>query len=491
MSEAISVIGAGYVGLTTAVIFANAGFRVYLLENDPKRLATLQSGVSFFFEKGINPLLKNGLAKKTLTITNNYAVAIPNSSVVFSCVGTPDNKDGSTNMTYLFGAAKSSYQHLKPGTIYVQKSTVPVGTGSTLAKDLPKGVTYVSNPEFLREGSAIIDTLFADRVVVGSDHRTSAQRIAQLYAAVTSHRSAICRLAGIESTVNSTSQQFVTGLNSAELIKVTSNAFLALKISFANSIATLADAVEADTTEIMNAVGADTRIGHAFLQAGRGYGGGCFPKDVSGLISAAKSHDVDLPIMRAARDVNESMPRFIVHKLETELNHSLKGEHIALLGLSFKANTSDIRRSPGIAIASLLSAKKATITAYDPEAETAPEHATFFRRTDSLQAALQDATIIMVTTNWAEFTKAPLSLYAQAIGSGIFFDATNSFNKRAIANHGMHYVGVGRLAPIHLSHSALSHLSSQTSTSQLHSSWHFVLPAIISSALAKRPASIE
>src|SRR5690606_18543443 len=298
----ITVLGAGYVGLSTAALLAHAGYKVYAIEPNQERLKVIKQGRSFFYEQGLDPVIKAAMDAGNLIATDSYEESVPHSSVVFSSVGTPDNPDGSSNLTYVFEAAKEAAKHLQPGSIYVQKSTVPVGTGRRVIAEfekLRKDISYVSNPEFLREGTALYDTLYFDRVVVGGDDKQAVEDVLDIYRQLEANRDKIADLAGVDKDPRH-GQYIATGLNSAELIKVTSNAFLALKISFANSIAVLADKVDADIVEVMDAVGADERIGRKFLNAGRGYGGGCFPKDVSGLIASGLENGVDLEIMQAA-----------------------------------------------------------------------------------------------------------------------------------------------------------------------------------------------
>jgi len=443
----ITILGAGYVGLTTAVLLAHSGFKVYAVEPDPHRLGVIKNGRSFFYEEGIDILIKNALEKGTFIPTDSYEESIPKSSVIFSCVGTPDNPDGSSNLQYVFSAAEESSKYMQPKAIYVQKSTVPVGTGQeiqSLFKNKGVEAQYVSNPEFLREGTAILDTLYFDRVVAGSDNSSAAKKILAIYKRLEKYRDEIAQLANVH-PASISGQYIATNLNSAELIKVTSNAFLALKISFANSIAKLADVVNADIKEVMNAVGADQRIGAAFLNAGRGYGGGCFPKDVSGLISSGLGHGVNLEIMEAVQRVNESMPGYIIEKVKNELG-DLNGEKVAVLGLAFKKDTSDVRRSPGVAIANLLDHSGASVVAHDPKANEEALHdlSSTIHITDSLQDAISASRVIIVATDWAEFSQVPVSFYKQNSTATIIVDAVNCLDKAEVKELGITYIGVGR-----------------------------------------------
>lgn len=446
-SSTITVLGAGYVGLTTAALLAQSGYKVYVVEPNPKRLQTIQAGRSFFFENGIDPIIKKGIDEGTLIATDSYKEAVPTADIVFSCVGTPDNPDGSSNLSYLFGAAKEAAEHMKSGTIYVQKSTVPVGTGhKVIALFAEKGldVRYVSNPEFLREGTAVYDTLYFDRIVAGGDDIAAAEMVLDVYRQLEQHRDEIAKVGGVQPGPRK-GLYIHTKLNSAELIKVTANAFLALKISFANSIAMLADQVDADVVEVMDAVGADERIGRAFLNAGRGYGGGCFPKDVSGLISSALDNNVDLEIMQSAQSINAAMPGYIVEKLKNKLGE-LDGKRVSVLGLAFKAGTSDVRKSPGVAIANVLSQSGAITTAYDPQAngEAKEDLRRDVQVIDDPLEAIDSADAIVLATEWPEFKTLSLADIKSRMNGDVLVDAVNIFDKQQVIDSGLTYLGVGR-----------------------------------------------
>lgn len=445
----LTVLGTGYVGLTTAALLANSGYTVYAVEPDKTRLNAIKQGKSFFYEQGLDPVIQAALAKGTLIPTDSYQESVPNSQIIFSCVGTPDNSDGSSNLTYVFQAAEEAASYIAADTIYVQKSTVPVGTGARiedLFAKLDKTVSYVSNPEFLREGTALYDTLFFDRIVVGGQDQQAIHRVADVYRTLETHRDAIATIAGVEIDTRQ-NEYIMTTLGSAELIKVTANAFLALKISFANSIARLADVVDADVVEVMYGVGADQRIGRAFLQAGRGYGGGCFPKDVSGLIASGLDNGVDLTIMTAAQAVNDSMPEYIIEKLKNKLGGDLAGKRVAVLGLAFKAGTSDIRRSPGIALANILQRASAIVVTYDPQAREEAAASNLIdgiTQYDSLETAIDGVDAVVVATEWPELIQYPASHYAGKMHGTVVVDAINRLNKNALQAAGLIYVGVGR-----------------------------------------------
>jgi UDPglucose 6-dehydrogenase len=447
----VTILGTGYVGLTTAALFAAAGMKTYVVDPNPARLESVRNGKSFFYEEGLDPVIADMVKKGMLVPTPSYEESVPNSDVVISAVGTPDNPDGSSNLSYIFAAATEAAKHLRDDAVYVQKSTVPVGTGARVKKAFAAaGVTvpYVSNPEFLRESTALRDSLWFDRVVVGGDDAAALEKVMDVYRRVEAARDAIAVLSGIAPPANPPAGRYITvNLESAELIKVVSNAFLALKISFANSVAVLADKASADINEVMDAVGADARIGRAFLNAGRGYGGGCFPKDVSGLIAAGLEKGVSLEIMRAAQAVNEQMPGYIIEKLQDAMQGSLHGRTIAVLGLAFKAGTSDARRSPGVSFANTLIARGAKVQAFDPKANEEAEPMLHKRATltDSIEAALTGAEAVVVATDWQEFVDYAPAAYAKTLtGDKVFVDAMNRFTIDAIKEAGMQYIGVGR-----------------------------------------------
>lgn len=452
----ITIIGAGYVGLTQATIFANAGFKVYALEVDQNRVDVIKSGRSFFYEENLDPLVENAIKNGLLIPTTSYEEALGESDVIFSCVGTPDNPDGSSNLTYVFDVVDKLIATIGDNQkILVQKSTVPVGTGEKIIKQLDESgahVSYISNPEFLREGSALIDSLWFDRIVVGSNDKAASQVVLDIFRQVNSQRSNIAARAGIsvQGRDNKEGEYITTSVNSAELIKVTANAFLATKITFANSIAKLADATNADINEVMNAVGADPRIGRAFLNAGRGFGGGCFPKDVSGLISSGLEYGVEIDILHAVTQENESMPGYIIDKvMDTIGDESLVGKNVTVLGLAYKAGTSDVRRSPSVAIANLLVERAgATVRVHDPiamhdnkAAEVLVDDITVV---NDLTEAIQDADVVFVSTDWPEFTSLSANDYAGLMSGKIFVDCMNSFSPAAMRLAGLTYVGVGR-----------------------------------------------
>lgn len=445
--KTITVLGAGYVGLTSAALFAHCGYKVYLIEPNKERLDVIKKGRSFFYEEGLDPIIKMAIDAGDLIPTNSYKDSVPQSDVIFSCVGTPDNPDGSSNLSYVFSAAEETAKHAKKGAVYVQKSTVPVGTGLKvidLFKEENVSIDYVSNPEFLREGTAVYDTLYFDRVVVGGDNKHAVDTVLDIYFALERFRDHIAHVAKIPNGARG-DQYIATSLNSAELIKVTSNAFLALKISFANSIAMLADKAGADVVEVMDAVGADNRIGRAFFNAGRGYGGGCFPKDVSGLISSGLEYGVDLEIMQAAQKQNVMMPEYVVDKLQNTIDGQLENKRVAVLGLAFKAGTSDVRKSPGIAIANTLEKVGANVVAYDPRAneEAAADLRKGVHHVETIEEAIKDVDAVVIATEWNEILNYPAASFKRHMNGSLLLDAVNQYDVTEAKAAGLEYVGIG------------------------------------------------
>ncbi len=445
----IAIIGGGYVGLSTAAAFSNAGYTVYLIEPNKERLNTVKAGKCFFYEEGIEPLIEKAVKEKTLIPTDKYSEAIDKCSIIFSCVGTPDNPDGSSNLSFIFAAANEAAEYLQPGAIYIQKSTVPVGTGKKIESIFTEkkiDVAYVSNPEFLREGTAVEDTLFFDRIVVGGKDSSVLDRVIAIHKVIQEHHKTLLDISGITIPKKNYAGKYIkANLSSAELIKVTANAFLAVKISFANSIAKIADQTDASVIEVMDAVGADPRIGRAFFNAGRGFGGGCFPKDVSGIIFSADEHGVDFGIMKATEAINDSMANYIVEKAQKTIG-GYKNKKVAVLGLAFKAGTSDARRSPGAKIANLLSSAGAQVSAYDPKAaeEAKEELNNKVEIVTSAEEAIKNSDAIFVTTEWPEFLELDLNENAKNMSGDTLVDCLNLFDISAVQKAGLQYIGVGR-----------------------------------------------
>src|SRR5450432_3845950 len=371
------IVGTGYVGLTNAVALAYLGYQVTCLDVDEAKIAALSAGKIPIFEPHLEQLLAS--CKSRLLFTTDYATAIPRSDVVFIAVGTPTGEGGAPDLRYLQAAARSVGENLSDKfTVIVNKSTVPIGSANwveSLVRDAfhkrPQGASagtfaVASNPEFLREGSALHDTLFADRTVIGADDARAVEVLTELYRPISDQSFAtpeyLPRPEGLRSVPLVT-----TDLASAELIKYAANAFLSLKISFINEIAELAERVGADVVQIAQGIGSDARVGKSFLQAGLGWGGSCFGKDTAALLATGREYGLEMPIVKAARDVNERQRKRIVEKLLGELK-ILKGRTIGLLGLAFKPFTDDLRDAPALDIAQRLAERGATVKVHDPVA---------------------------------------------------------------------------------------------------------------------------
>ncbi|BDP44150.1 UDP-glucose 6-dehydrogenase (plasmid) [Deinococcus aetherius] len=405
----IAVVGTGYVGLGTAGLLAHLGYRVTGIDIDPDKIAQLQRGVVPIHEPGLDLLLAS--QEDRITWTTDYQ-AVAEADVIFICVGTPPGPDGTPDLRYVTGAARSIAAYLgdRPQVI-VNKSTVPIGTGDFLQRLLEDHAPQfdetrhrvASNPEFLREGTALADSLYPDRIVLGG-HPEAVEVLARLYGPLIEQSFTAPQGIG---RPDSYSRPAVvrTTLQSAEMIKYAANAFLALKISFANEIAGLCERVGADIQEVTTGIGLDGRIGHRFLQAGLGWGGSCFGKDTQGLISAGREHAYPMPILQAAIDVNYRQRNVVVEKLLRHLK-SLKGKRIAVLGMAFKPNTDDLRDAPAHDLIARLHQLGATVLAHDPvampRAEREWSHLTYTAAPDPA-TALRRADAAIIATEWEEY----------------------------------------------------------------------------------------
>jgi len=459
----ISIVGTGYVGLTSAAVLANAGYKVFTVDVDPKKIEVIKSGKSYFFEAGLDEFVGNAIKSGNLYPTLSYEESIPESDIVFSCVGTPDREDGSTNLDFIFQAADSVAKYAKKGVIMVQKSTVPAGTGRKVIARMKTvnpelDFAYVSNPEFLREGSALFDTLNMDRIVVGSDDKEALEKVVSVFDEVdefsrsidhskyNDYATAYVSKVGNYAKAPFEERVYKMGLESAELVKVSANAFLALKISFANSIAKLADQAGAEITEVMDGVGSDFRIGRAFLYAGLGWGGGCFPKDVSGLIAVAKEYGIGMPIMEAAVTENFSMTDYAIGKFKKLVNGNISKMKVAVLGLSFKPGTSDVRKSPAIRLTNALVKEGVAVVAYDPQAMEEAKHDTdpSVGMVGSIETCIHDADAVFLATDWKEFSAFDWNKAKTLMKGDIVVDTRNFLDPKMIKEAGLRYIGIGR-----------------------------------------------
>lgn len=421
MREQVTVFGAGYVGLVSGVCLAAAGWPVRVVDVDPVKLEALRAGHSPFFEPGLDELMQRTLAEGTL----RFGLASELETVegiAMIAVGTPATATGSADMTYVRTVLEFLEENAAEGTVAVMKSTVPPGTGARYAARLAgRNIAYVSNPEFLREGSAVEDWSTTDRVVLGGEG-PAIDRVAALYA-------------GIDAPVLS------CDVTSAEMIKYASNAFLATKISFINEIAVLCDLVGANIDEVSRGIGLDGRIGSAFLRAGIGYGGSCFPKDTRALDFIATLNGYSFDLLRAVIEVNARQRLLPVRALKAHFG-SLEGLRIALLGLTFKPETDDVRESPAAEIAELLVAEGATVIGYNPIAVTL---AGLSETAGSLAEAISAADAAVIATEWSEIVQADWPALIATMGNGaVVFDGRNVLDPDQVRASGGTYIGVGR-----------------------------------------------
>lgn len=380
----VAVLGAGYVGLTTALCLAHLGHRVSVFDTNSLRIHSLQRGVLPIFEPGLEELLKAGLASGKLSFSEDLPTTLLDKVVTFICVPTPQDEDGAADLTQVLEAVSMCSPFLLEGGILATKSTVPVGSAQRVEVALSRpDVSVVSNPEFLREGSAIHDFLNPDRIVIGSRSQVAARTMADLYAQ-------------IPGTL------LITSPESAELIKYASNAFLAIKLSFTNDIAALCEKTSGDIAEVTLGMGLDKRISPEFLNAGPGWGGSCFPKDTRALMSIADGVGLNMPLIEAALESNERAHKRVADTIMRQLGGSLEGKNIAVWGVAFKANTDDTRDSPALAVISRLRNRGAHVRAYDPVARY--EETGFERALSALDAA-QGADALVLMTEWAEFAE--------------------------------------------------------------------------------------
>ncbi len=442
--QGIAVVGSGYVGTVMAACLAHLGHDVVGVEIDPAKLELLNAGVAPFHEADLDTMLKSGIDAGRLVFTADYDEAMHRSEVVFLCVDTPPGVNGHPDMTSVAAAAKSIGAATREPHVIVTKSTVPVGSGNwleaTIEAELPDGVdataiSVVSNPEFLREGSAVEDFLHPDRIVVGGDSHDAVEKVAAVYDQVLSQS-----FEGGDPTLKPT--LIKTSRATAETIKYAANAFLATKISFINEIASICEWVDADVTEVAHAIGLDSRIGPKFLQAGVGWGGSCFGKDTAALASIAREQGVEPLILDAVRKVNTNQRHAIVRKLQQHVR-PLRGRRIALLGLAFKPGTDDTRDAPAITIAKSLVEKGVLVRASDPMVKAFPEVPDVSVTADPM-SAICDADAVVLLTEWSEFINLDFRTVADRMRGNLVVDARNALDPEAVAAAGLRYEGVGR-----------------------------------------------
>lgn len=427
----LTFVGHGYVGLVTAAIFADLGNKVYVIGHTPEKIENLKKGILPIFEPGLEEIVKRNVSEGRLIFTLDYAPSVPDSEVVFIAVGTPPQKTGDAELRTVFDVAEKIAKNLKDYTVVVTKSTVPPGTNQRIKKvieeNIPKGASFdiASAPEFLREGSAISDTLHPDRVVIGTESEKAQSILVDLHAPLNS-------------------QMVLSNLETAELIKYSANSFLATKISFANAVSKLAELTGADGLKVLEGIGLDSRIGQAFLSAGAGYGGSCFPKDVKALLAIAKNYDYNFGLLDEVERINEFSRRDIVKKTK-KLVGDLRGKTIGILGLSFKPNTDDMRDASSIMIINLMQNEGAKIKAYDPQAmENAEKLLTNVEFCTDPYMVAHEADAILLLTEWNEFKELDLEKLKEEMKSPILIDARNLYDPQKLKDVGFVSMGVGR-----------------------------------------------
>lgn len=430
----ITFIGHGYVGLVTAAVFADLGNKVWVIGHTPEKIENLKKGIIPIYEPGLEELVKRNVDAGRLLFTLDYSPAISESEVVFIAVGTPPKPTGEADLSVVFDVAKKVGKNLDGYTVVITKSTVPIGTNrrvqSLINEVKPQKAEFdiASVPEFLREGQAIGDTQRPDRIVIGTDAKRAQDLLVELHKPIEG-------------------ELVLTSIETAEMIKYASNAFLATKISFANAIAQLSEKLGANGPDVLAAMGLDKRIGKAFLNAGVGYGGSCFPKDVKALIAIAKENNYDFSLLEDVEEVNKQAMHQVAAKATAMLG-DVNGKTVALLGLSFKPDTDDMRDAPSLVIIDELLQKGAHIKAYDPIATAnarrllqGKDGITF---SESVLSAVKDADLLIVVTEWNEFRQLDLAEVKEQMRSPYIIDGRNIYNRQTAEALGFTYQGVGR-----------------------------------------------
>jgi UDPglucose 6-dehydrogenase len=422
----IAVIGTGYVGLTTGICFAHLGHEVICADVVAEKIEGLRKGEVPIVEAGLEELLRDGLQSGRLSFVIGAAGAVGDAEFAYLCVPTPQGADGSADLSYIEAAAREIAPHLQPDTVVVNKSTVPVGSTRLVEQALGRSdVQVVSNPEFLREGTAVQDFLHPDRVIIGSDDQSAAIRVASLYL-------------GVQAPI------MVTDPASAETIKYASNAFLATKLSFVNAIAALCEGVGADVNDVVLGMGYDKRIGHEFLKPGPGWGGSCFPKDSRALLYIAQESGYEFGLLDGVIEVNDEQFARVADKIVRMAGGSIDGKTIAVWGLTFKANTDDRRESPSIEIIRRLLEAGARVQAYDPTvSDSLPEYPDVVVANDPY-AAVEGATVLALLTEWDEFKWLDLDKVADAMAERRVVDGRNLLDRSALLRRGFDFDAIGR-----------------------------------------------
>jgi UDPglucose 6-dehydrogenase len=433
----IAMIGTGYVGLVSGACFADFGHRVACVDKDRSKIDGLNAGELPIWEPGLEALVKANAERGRLSFTTDLPAAVEGAEAVFIAVGTPARRgDGHADLTFVFEAIRELAKVIKPGTVVVTKSTVPVGTGDEIARILREegvsDVSVASNPEFLREGAAIADFKHPDRIVVGAEDDRAQEVLREIYRPLFLNRAPI----------------LITGRRTAELTKYAANAFLAVKISFINEIADLCEAVDADVQDVARGIGLDNRIGAKFLHAGPGYGGSCFPKDTLALLQTAENAGVDQRIVRTTVEVNDRRKESMVERVSNALGGDVAGKHVAVLGLAFKPNTDDMRDAPAIPLVKALVERGAKVSAFDPVArEQAEKVLPEIEFADDAYAAADGADVLVIVTEWDEFRALDLDRVAASLAGKTLVDLRNVYDPAEAEEAGLRYFGIGRGRP--------------------------------------------
>ncbi|MCR9214819.1 MAG: UDP-glucose/GDP-mannose dehydrogenase family protein [Proteobacteria bacterium] len=431
----IAVIGTGYVGLVSGTCFSEFGHEVVCVDKDVSKIDSLKAGIVPIFEPGLDAMLEKNLKAGTISFGTDLSSAVANADAVFIAVGTPSRRgDGQADLTYVYGAAKEIAAALDGYTVVINKSTVPVGTGGEvdrILRDTNPAAEFdvVSNPEFLREGAAIEDFMRPNRVVVGTTSSRAQEVMNEIYRPLSLSHTPIV----------------FTSVESAELTKYAGNAFLAMKITFINEIADLCEKVGADVHDVAKGIGLDQRIGGKFLHPGPGFGGSCFPKDTRALFETSSQSGAPLRIIETVIDINETRKKAMADRVIAACDGSVEGKTIAVLGLTFKPNTDDMRESPSLDIIPELVNAGAKIRAYDPEGmEEAKKLLSDIEFEDNAYAVLEDADALVIITEWNEFRALDLSRVKSLMKSPIMIDLRNVYEPKDMINRGFVYESVGR-----------------------------------------------
>ena len=439
----IAIIGIGYVGLVTGACFAEMGHQVWCIDIDEEKINNLQAGKLPIYEPGLQGIVEKGLAKGNLHFTNDIQAGIENTLFCFIAVGTPPKEDGSADLSFVVGVAKEIGRYIKDYVIVVTKSTVPVGTVAEIKGIIQQELerrqkgnllfAVAFNPEFLKEGTAVADFKYPDRIVIGTDDEKTAQLLKELYQPILTRENQVLSM----------------DIKSAELTKYAANAMLAARISFMNEIAQLCDKVGGNIDHIRAGIGTDHRIGSEFLLAGVGYGGSCFPKDVKELIHMGQKNDVPMTIAKAVHEVNERQKEYFTTMIKKRFDHNLSDKKIGIWGLAFKGQTDDMREAPSILIIHSLLRMGAEIIAYDPEAmkqarQIFREAAPHIQYVNHMMAAVTNVDALVLITDWKEFQKADFAAMLERMRQPLIFDGRNQYDPVHMKNLGFEYYCIGR-----------------------------------------------